>query len=364
MMSSFSSSKRSRLSSTSVTIVSTVYRGDISASPIKKGIVTVTFTGIEDLTIGIDTSALNASTFVFSSDLKECLDTYWPLPCPSPSLLVPPVTKAVPKKYAVHGLLPRDLATASAIAEKLRVPPKVYEDPYLVVHCVEGVSFTRGGYVTSGQDLIAPPLALPKFNGCVYMDDFEEEIEILTVLVAVEKIKPPRGCTPVAIIAPRNCRIEGWLMHIEMCYPTWETRVVRDTKSLIRLMQNLATTDLVVFHVRMFQVRLADTLNHFLRDTIWHTVVFAQVDQLTPVVDDDVCWFDCDEERIFAINPSARQYLLMYEKGTNAIPSSDLDTMLFLLGTFTSCSINPTPVSERRRANSILLKNYTVSTGM
>jgi hypothetical protein len=331
------------------------------------GVITVTFTGKNHLTIEIDTSGLNATTFVFSPDLKECLDTYWPLPRPLPALL-PSATKAVPKKYAKSFLRRSDFAAASAIAEKLRVPPKDYEDPYRVVHCVEGVSFTRGGYVTSGQDLLVPPLVLPGINGCVYMDDFKEQMDISTVLVALEKIKPPKGHTPMAIVAQRNCRIQEWLEQIHSFHPTWETRAVRDVKSLARLMRNLATTDLVVFHIKMFEDPLPESSRRFLYETIWHTVVFAEADQMTAVegirIKDEMCWLD--ETKIFAITPSARKYLIMYNTGNGCIsttPLSDLDTMLLLLGTFTCGNNFPTPVSDRRRAHSILLTNYIVRTG-
>jgi hypothetical protein len=134
------------------------------------------------------------------------------------------------------------------------------------------------------------------------------------------------------------------------------------------LMQNLATTDLVVFHIRMFQVYLAEPLRRFLRETVWHTVVFAEADQMTPAegigAKDEACWLD--ECEIFAVRPSARQYLLMYNTGTGCVPTtplSDLDTMLLLLGTLTSCNGNPTPVSERRRAHNVLLENCIVRTG-
>jgi hypothetical protein len=257
MLSSPPSSKRRRLFSTTIIVkdhVSTVQHDEVSPSQIKKGIVTVTFTGKHYLTIEIDTTALlNNSTFAYSPDLKECLDAYWPLPCPMPPLLSVAKTARVPKKYAVRGLQSYDLAAASAIADKLRTPPTHYEDPYLLVHC------TEDGYIANSKNLTAAVPPSPTsldFNGCVYMDNFEEEMEISTVLVALEKIKPPTG-PPMAVVVQRNCRIEEWLENIERCYPTWETRVLRDAASLVSLMQNLATTDLNVFHVRIFHVRTA-----------------------------------------------------------------------------------------------------------
>jgi hypothetical protein len=174
------------------------------------------------------------------------------------------------------------------------------------------------------------------------MDNFEEGMEIPTVLVALKKIKPP---TPMAVVAERDCRIDNWMKNIYQWYPDWETRVVRDAESLANLMQNLASTDLVVFHIQMFQARflnLTYPLFRFLRKTVWHTVVFDEE-------------YKCD---IFAVRPSARQYLLMYNRGSGRVPVplSDLDTMLFLLRL-------QAPISDRRRAYSNLLTNYVVKTG-